>query len=402
MPGPTVLPTVGVPQLLRELAPDLDTLTSRLVCLIREQDTAYEVDHPVSPEDLWESCRANLAQVLGVLLGEAADESDPFEAPRETGRRRADQGMPLESVLHAYRLGGRVIWEGLVEQVRNSAPAVDRLDPATLLEAATAVWRVVDRFSVEVASAYRARETALSARDSRRQQALFDALLDGLGSDDTVARQAATTLNLPLEGGFLVVVAAYAPDRPEPLASPRETLAGRGIRSAWRVRADREVGIVASGGRAPAGVVALLRELVHGQAGISPPVSRLADVETGYRLAETALRTLPAGRSGAAWLDECLVEAVLVATPDLARRLARRTLGGLLDLPGAQRERLLTTLEAYLDTGCSAHRAAGRLYCHRNTVLNRLHHLEEVAQCQVDRDRVALTLSLAAVRLLGD
>ncbi|MHB8342612.1 MAG: helix-turn-helix domain-containing protein, partial [Mycobacteriales bacterium] len=83
-------------------------------------------------------------------------------------------------------------------------------------------------------------------------------------------------------------------------------------------------------------------------------------------------------------------------------RLARRTLGGLLDLPGAQRERLLTTLEAYLDTGCSAHRAAGRLYCHRNTVLNRLHHLEEVAQCQVDRDRVALTLSLAAVRLLGD
>jgi DNA-binding PucR family transcriptional regulator len=62
---------------------------------------------------------------------------------------------------------------------------------------------------------------------------------------------------------------------------------------------------------------------------------------------------------------------------------------------------LLDTLEAWLDAGGSAQGAATSLYCHRNTVLNRLRRLERLTQrsLAVPQDLVDLTLALEEYRM---
>ncbi|WP_262402236.1 PucR family transcriptional regulator [Actinomadura sp. CNU-125] len=64
---------------------------------------------------------------------------------------------------------------------------------------------------------------------------------------------------------------------------------------------------------------------------------------------------------------------------------------------------LLSTLDTWLNCGGSAARAAERLFCHRNTVLNRLRKIEQLTRRRLARpsDLVELVLALSAVRLHG-
>jgi DNA-binding PucR family transcriptional regulator len=70
-------------------------------------------------------------------------------------------------------------------------------------------------------------------------------------------------------------------------------------------------------------------------------------------------------------------------------------------LPQREGDMLLDTLRAWLDANCSASNTAERLYCHRNTVLNRLHRLEDllVVPMHDPRGQVQLRLALAALEL---
>jgi sugar diacid utilization regulator len=282
--------------------------------------------------------------------------------------------VPLESVLHAYRLGFRTIWEALVAEARRSGQGLD-----ALVDAATQVWEVVDLFSAAVADAYRATEQSLARRDDRRREALLDALLEGGGRDPAVAAEAGLGLELPERGDYCVVVV----DGHEHGADARRAVARAGLRSAWRTRAADEVGLVLLAGgpgrdHVPADVVAALDAVSGLRAGASPAVVGLSSVDTAHRAARTALRALPAHEHGVSELDARLPAALVVTAPELGARLVRHALGGVLDLPGEERDLLLDTLRTWLDTDGSAGRTAARLYCHRNTVLNRLRRLEAV------------------------
>jgi DNA-binding PucR family transcriptional regulator len=164
------------------------------------------------------------------------------------------------------------------------------------------------------------------------------------------------------------------------------------------VRPRDEVGIVALGQRSPQVVLDALRPCAVGRVGVSPVVEGLAAVDAGYRLAHTAARTL-AG-PGLAVLDERLPEALLADSPELAPRLVRGALGGLLELPPADRDTLLTTLEELLACGGSPTHAATALFCHRNTVIYRMRRIEAATGRSIadPRDRLLLTLGVMAAR----
>jgi len=93
----------------------------------------------------------------------------------------------------------------------------------------------------------------------------------------------------------------------------------------------------------------------------------------------------------------------VVAQPEVASLLVSDVLGGLLELDPADRAVLLETLDAWLECEGSAGRAAGRLYCHRNTVFNRLRRLEQLTSRSLarPRDLIEMTLALDAYRLAG-
>ncbi len=117
---------------------------------------------------------------------------------------------------------------------------------------------------------------------------------------------------------------------------------------------------------------------MRGRGGAGPVVAGLGQVDEGHQLATIALATLPAGAPGLATLEDHLPEALLVRSPDLAGMLVRELLGPVLELPGREGRHLLSTLAVWIDTNCSVTQTASRLYCHRNTVLNRLNRLESL------------------------
>jgi DNA-binding PucR family transcriptional regulator len=77
-------------------------------------------------------------------------------------------------------------------------------------------------------------------------------------------------------------------------------------------------------------------------------------------------------------------------------------LGPVLALDGDEQRVLLETLEVYVESGASALRTAHRLFCHRNTVLNRLRRLESVLDRSLSApsDLLDVVLALHTLRLL--
>ncbi|WP_335937499.1 PucR family transcriptional regulator [Streptomyces sp. PTD5-9] len=407
------------------IVPEIDDLTRRVVADIHAHSDAYASGTSVSHGDLWEICRDNLLRALEDFGGLPPSAGDFGQAARETGRRRAEQNVPLDTVLQAYRRGGRVMWQvmaehlrasraGRAEQAEGAGPARagraegaaglsaagrgrDIADEAiasgldTELDIAGAVWETIDRYSLVMAESYRLTQLEMEGRQDTRRVALFEAVLDGRGDDPAVASAAAAALGVPLHDRYVIVVAAQDPAAPPNLAP---VLDDHGIWSFWRPRSGRYAGIVRLAAGESGVLLDLLRHRTPATAGMSPEFDRLSQAGRALRLAEQALRTLPAGSGEAAAFDDRLPEALLVGRPEIAERIVATHLGAVLD-NGAERDALLDTLRIWLDNGCSAARAAEQLYCHRNTVLNRIGRIAELTGRSAESGEARLGWALA-------
>ncbi|WP_026454928.1 PucR family transcriptional regulator [Saccharomonospora iraqiensis] len=381
--------------LSRALLENLESLADRLTLKVLQYEPAYAQLGITSPDELRENLRGNIERGIQSLGGVVPDGADPQDTSRQTGRLRAREGVPLEAVLRAYRLGGRVIWEGLLATSRER---FDGYYDHELLDAAGYVWRVIDASSAALVDDYRLEEARLRSQELSKRHAFLNALLEGRGSDPGLAQEAATALGLPTSGPMLCVVAPVDTPRDDPLRSPRDVLGNQGIVSSWHVRPSDIVGLVALGDRDPATALDALGPAVSGRVGASPVITTLAQVGDAYTLAQTAARTLTS--PGVAFLDDRLPEALLVGSPQLTTRLSEVAFGDLLTLPQQERDTMLATLEAVIDSGGSPTHAAQRLYCHRNTVIYRLQRIESATGRRVSepRDRLLLTLGLLARR----
>lgn len=368
---------------------DVQRLAERLMAAIFTDNPEWTDYSPVPREDLYEGCRRYLHRVLEILSGEAGN-PDGDDVAAAIGRRRAEQGVPLEVMLRTFRLGGRIVWEALVEQAH-----ADHADADVVLEAATSMWTVIDGLSSTLSTSYRNTELERLRRDDQRRHALVEDLLSGRARDTAFAQRTAQELDLPTGGRYLVVVAEMRADGSFALAGQHEALGGVHIRSVWQVRADTLVGLVALEQRSEAGALEVLRPLARGRVAASPPVRGLAEVGLAHQLALTALGTASYGTPELVSLEQRYPEALLVQSPDLAQRLLDSQLGPVLELPLKERDMLLETLTAWLEENCSTAHAAVRLHCHRNTVLNRLHRISTLIGRPLNGRAAYVSLSLA-------
>ncbi|HEV7931165.1 MAG TPA: helix-turn-helix domain-containing protein [Actinomadura sp.] len=378
-------------------------LTDALVHTIREQNLGYRTVNVVPMDDLWRSCHDNITRVLQLLAGSHRDKDAPeddgyYDAARETGRRRAEQRMPLDDVLRSFRLGGRLVWEALIDQAREQSA----VDNAGLLDVATRVWEVVDATSAQVALAYHAAERQLVRFDEQRKAALWEGLLRGRAKDLAFAYEAARILDLPVEGPYAVVAADDRAGDDGTTVLLSERLAACGIGSAWQVRASTLVGLLALGESALGTALGILRETLDAPAGVSSVVHGLAEADVAYRQATLTRRTLHPRRFEVVTLEERLPEALLLGSPELAERLVRLWLGPLQDLPADDRRLLLDTLETWVSTAGSTTRTAEAVHCHRNTVINRIRRIQTITgrDFAAGTTPVELLLALRAARLL--
>jgi hypothetical protein len=345
----------------------VEPLTDRLVDAIVDSNPGYRATRVVPLPDLRRSCHDNIGRVLE-LLGLAVRGADTpreseaaYDAARATGRRRAEQGLPLDDVLRSFRIGGRLVWDDLVQQAQAA------LDAEELREVGTRLWEVVDETSAQVAAAYHATERAAVRADAQLRAELWEGVLSGRAKEPGFAHEAARILDVPVAGDYLVVTGeGLDVRRLEEALAPRTT--------AWVRRTGGTVGLVALGTRGPEGVLEALRGAVAWPVGVSVVVSGLAGVDTGMRQASLAVRTLD-GAPGVAAFDDRLPEALLLTSPEVAGRLVAVWLGPLLALPPGEQASLLATLEAWVATGGSTTHTATTVHCHRNTVINRLRRI---------------------------
>ena len=383
-------------QLAPPLLDQLDDMSARMISILERSEGAYAEQGPAVLAELFTSTRENLERGVRTLMGHADDGGRAaLIAAREVGRRRAAQGVPLETVLRAYRLGGQVTWEALRAAARG---AEEPGDSDVLLEVAGSVWHVNDVQCAALAEAYRTEERRLAGIDDQARQQVLDGLLGGRGGDPVFVRTASELLALPLDGRLVCAVAPPDDSGAPTLGDPGARLLKRGVRSVWGWRSGAQVGVLALGTRPVADVLGWLGELAEGPVGLSAVVEGAASVGSAWRLADTAARTLPPGQPRVESIDDRLPEALLSSSPEITRRLVDQSLGRLLELPADEQDVLLDTLTAFLAADGSPTRAAEGLYCHRNTVMHRLRRIEQVTGRSVADPRSRLLWQLA---LLG-
>ena len=355
----------------------------------------YTLDGPVPKDDLRRSCQDNIEGILTTLAGTGPTPEQLMRAARATGSRRAHQHCPLEWVLHAWRLGGQVMWSDLAERTGAEGPEQLR----ELLDSAGRLWSVTERFCTEMAVSYHAQEA--HGGTDLRMTTIMDALLDGRASE--VRTEAEHLLDLGRGRRFAVAVAETSGERPVSPQRITNALRRRGITSAWRLRTGCQVGIVALHDTEPGEIATMLREFAVARVGISSALTALLEVGAGYRMAMLALSTLPADRPGTVALDECLPDALALSSPELADRMVDVTFGPVLALPAAERDELLTAVSVWIRSAGSTLRAAKSLFCHRNTVLNRLRRMESLTHLDLSDVTVwpQVLLALSILRREG-
>ena len=292
----------------------------------------------------------------------------------ESGRERLRLGLPLESVLHAFRIAGREAWTALCSAV----PAGEE----SLLADLGARWiDVVDRTSSAMARAYlAASHDRLRDLDARRRE-LVEARLTATSRGVVAAVSLRfSTLLAPSYVPVLIAGAGVAAGIDALLsAAPTGTLGGH--------RGDRVLLLVPHRLETAPDVEALV---AWGRPA-EPGVALLEEVQSVERLLVTALAEDHS--AGAFGPDDLLVEQLLLGNERVSDALRRR-IGDVLSArdPGGA---VTSTLRCYLSTG-SIPETSRREHVHTNTVAYRLGRVRELTGLdpRVPRDSALLVLGL--------
>jgi hypothetical protein len=392
MTSPAVDPVVR--DLSRALLPRVDEFAARMASLIQLQEPLYAEGQAVAPAELQRSCRENLLYVFGRLAGEP---NVCTEAPRATGARRAEAGVPLSALLQAFRVGGRLVWELLVEHADDHAQDA-------LLRCAADVWAVSDDLAAAATAAYRTTSADRARHDQQLRSALLNGLLDGQLGDGAQLWESAAALKLPQHGTFVIVAAECPAPGSEALPGIEDLLRRHDVVSAWRLDAQQHEGLVVLRPRFDvASLGASLGEVALGRVGVSEAYANLEQTASALRQARLACAAATPGSRSLVRFDQEPVAVLLVSAPDAAESTARRILGPVLALADDDRAVTIDTARVWLAAAGSTSTAAERLHLHRNTVRYRLRRLEELTDRSLANplDLAELHVALECARMLG-
>ncbi|MGH9299595.1 MAG: PucR family transcriptional regulator [Acidimicrobiales bacterium] len=385
----------ALPRLARALLDELPSLTDRLVYLIRESEECYR---QLEEADVRERVASNLGSTLSDL---AESRCLTVASQADTARHRAEQGIPLASVLHAFRLGFMVLWEGMVARATDESPELLR----ELGTSATGLWQAIDAHSEAVTAAYRDTLVDIARRDEQYRTLLLDALFEGRLGEWTGLGGSPAALDLPAHGPYVAVSAETGEIGAEKLPRVGQLLRLNGVRSTWRLRSGEHVGIIAWGplrDQSEAWLRQLLLTDAAGPIGLSPCYDELAGTNRALGIATLARACMPSGVPAVTTIDDDPVAALVVVSPDLAGFVSDGLLRPLLELASEERSTLLSTLSTWFARAGSSGATADHLGCHRNTVRNRLRRVEDLTGRSLEdpTSTSELFLALRAVTVL--
>ena len=312
----------------------------------------------------------------------AGEEPDAERLPElhSSGRRRLDMGVPLEPMLHVYRIAGRTVWDAIVDAI---GPGEERV----LADLGASWMDYIDRASSAAAAAYlEASHDRIRHADARRS-AIVQALLAATDASDVAAVAAEHSTSFSDVYAPVVVAAASATTRPDQVAAacPRGTLYG--------LRAGHLLLLMPEAPDADLLTRAVGAEATMAYGNAAAPGQALRDE---VRATDLLLRAALAGeRVGAFGPGDLLAEQLVSSNSRVAGELHRSVVRVLQqhDRSGA----LTETLRAYLQSG-SVPDTARAVVVHPNTVVYRLKRVAELTglDARVPAQAAVLVLALSS------
>jgi PucR C-terminal helix-turn-helix domain/GGDEF-like domain len=384
----------------------LDEVVDACVEAISDDVPSYDPGDQVLMKDLHDAVRGNVATLAAVLSQRRDVRSEELEEIERVGARRAEAGIPLEDVLHAYRTVSRVCWDVLAQECRSYHG--DALEAA--IELARAVIRYTDQISTCVADAYaRAQRAIIREQEGARREFLADLLYGTEAAPEEMLRRA-HTFGYDLSVSYVALVGVG----PEPEGRNESAVASAASTVALEAAADP---IVLQKGEhtiallpadpfvdGPMVPEKLVAELGTGwRFGMGGPDPGLEGIRRAYLEAREALEIgLALGLSESVYrFDELLLYHFLRSEPALVDRFVDQTLGPLISYDERRKGELVKTLEAYFMTDGSVKLAGENLFAHPHTVTYRLKQIERLTGWSLRNaeDKLRLQLALRAHRL---
>ncbi|GIF71883.1 helix-turn-helix domain-containing protein [Asanoa siamensis] len=339
----------------REAERDVDAIAARVVAHIRRELPEYSV--VPEPEQV-EMVTGEFRGLLAGLAGRRPPAASEAAHGRLLGRRRAEQGIPVETALGAYHVGYQLIWDELLSRAAAHGAGQER----RLLPVIDLMWGWLRAITGAVADGY---ATAAADREEVRAE-LARALVTGLvaGSDPEAARSAARGLGFDPDGTFQAF-RGRARDWPaERLRDLRRALT-RG--TSCVVTVGPTVIVLAQGIPAATVLAALETRGITGSGlsreGLAGAADSLADADRALALAESRGTSV---RFEADWLLATLLPQ--------AHRLRPLIDPG----PAAPQPHLGEAVAAYAAHALSIAASADALHVHPNTVKYRLSRWREI------------------------
>ncbi len=342
---------------------DLDELTERFmtrVVTVSGYDPA-----PIPISELRRTGRLSFSTLIEGLRAGGFD--GPVAVSTEVGVSRARAGIPLEALMTAIRHDFNVLWEVLTR-------VASQEDAELVIRHTGIVLSTVDEYVSQVQQAYTAELARMRAEEDSVHAGLIASLFDDPDPTGERLSTIATGLGLDVDSPLLVIAAT-----------------GDDVRALRVIVSDH----ARAGGTMfthHLGEVLIAFTSAHETPGHSSETlaRRIAEARVGYVRAESigALR-----RSALTARDLADVIAADETSAMTWRsgwaRLAARSLNAagnpiLADVESAlsacgpvERERLIEAVQVYLASG-SIGASAAQLFCHRNTVANRLRRFAEL------------------------
>lgn len=343
---------------LDSVAADVDTLATQVTDTLCQELVAYQT---VPPEQLVPGIRASMCSGLAAVRDRRPPSAKELTEIAQVARTRAQQGLSLETVLGAYRMGTRATWAVAAQRGRRAGVPAE-----ILLEFTDRTWEWVDAITAHAAAAHRHAELAL-ARYDHQQLADFviGAIRGTLPPPDLHERAASYGLNPHGAYGALRARATppsttYDLER-QLMSAPQET-------QFLTVEDGDLVGILD---------VVQFTEVHAGIVAVGPfgPLEALAE---SHRVASAVFLTAERlGLHGVHRLEQLRLVTAVASDESLAQLCEQRVLHPLERSRVGEKD-LLDTLRAFTSHGLNVERAARALVVHPNTVCYRLERIENL------------------------
>jgi PucR C-terminal helix-turn-helix domain/GGDEF-like domain len=383
-----------VESVLRDHAPIAEDMASQIFA---EVDAYKHVADPKAVlRDAERSCDAHLQNFLRSV--DRGGESLDLDFARESVTQRVRQTIPLEAILHAYRVAHHVLWARL----RDRAPDSERGHVA-ITALVDPMLRYIDAVSTVIVEGYlREQQHALADADRVRRDVLEQLLTQAPDALDTAAAQ-----GIELDGAapHHILLARHAVrEQRDPraicneitrlFASDAPLVVIRQGTAAALVRGDDRLALDRARSLAD---VFVGTERIRVGVSLTSTISGLGEA---YRQAESALQVAVDTEPVVALGGMASIDYLLASADEMARALVPVEVAQLASSSRPADQVLISTFKTYVANGLNVQRTAMALPAHPNTVHSRLNRLAERTGNDL-RDQQDILRLIVDLRLAG-